>query len=182
MELDLHGSQPSQAGQSDEKIVSSSPPKPPIVQIPQSQWVTRENLLRWRCVLFIRCYSDALLGLTAIVGDECSFINAVCRIVALAAVTWARARSERLARVVRDHAYKTLQHIDSAIPEPNGEISVVPIARSGWWNGQAPAEDSIGYFCRWWCAPRKRSFAVELDVPKYRPNLTTGHGLGLCIP
>ena len=31
----------------------------------------------------------------------------------------------------RDHVYKTLQYIDSAIPERNGEISVVPSARSG---------------------------------------------------
>ncbi len=83
-------------------------------------------------------------------------------------VTWARARSKRLARVLdgtplvlmeldpfgrrqcrpdtmvqmhiqdndvmfaaRDHGYKTLRDIDSAILERNGEINVVPTARSG---------------------------------------------------
>jgi uncharacterized membrane protein YcaP (DUF421 family) len=53
---------------------------------------------------FVLIFFIGGLGLTAIVGDERSFTNAVCQIVAIAlahyAVSWARSKSTRVARLV----------------------------------------------------------------------------------
>jgi uncharacterized membrane protein YcaP (DUF421 family) len=100
------------------------------------------------------------LALTAIVGDEVSYTNALCQIITVALghyiLAWARTKSRRFARLVdgtplillenqtwrwetmkhmrikdddviasaRDSGIKTLQEIDCAVLERNGEISV----------------------------------------------------------
>jgi uncharacterized membrane protein YcaP (DUF421 family) len=104
------------------------------------------------------------LALTAIVGDERSFTNAVCQIVAIAlahyAISWGRGRYPRFARIVdgtplfllkrgswrvetlskmhiedadvmfaaRDNGIASLDQIDRAILERNGDISILPLA------------------------------------------------------
>ena len=53
---------------------------------------------------FVLIFFIGGLALTAIVGDERSFTNAVCQIIAIAlahyGISWARARSSRVARVI----------------------------------------------------------------------------------
>ncbi len=102
------------------------------------------------------------LALTAIVGDELSFTNALGQIIAIAiahyALTWARSKSPRIARLVdgtplilleqrrwrtatlakmrvsdddvmanaRDRGLRTLEEIDLAVLERNGDISIIP--------------------------------------------------------
>jgi uncharacterized membrane protein YcaP (DUF421 family) len=109
---------------------------------------------------FVLIFFIGGLALTAMVGDEVSFTNAICQIVAIGmahyTLAWARSRSRRLARVVdgtplillenrswradtlrhmrikdddviasaRDSGIKTLEEIDTAVLERNGEISV----------------------------------------------------------
>lgn len=74
---------------------------------------------------FVLVFFIGGLSLTAIVGDEVSFTNAVCQIISMAcahyALAWARSRSRRLARLVdgiplillKDHCWRseTLQHM-----------------------------------------------------------------------
>jgi uncharacterized membrane protein YcaP (DUF421 family) len=100
------------------------------------------------------------LALTAMVGKEVSFTNAICQIIAIGLahyiLAWARSRSSRFARLTdgtplillergewrtstlhnmgiqdddvmasaRDSGVKTLEEIDTAILERNGEISI----------------------------------------------------------
>jgi uncharacterized membrane protein YcaP (DUF421 family) len=100
------------------------------------------------------------LALTAIVGDEVSFTNAICQIITIGlahyTLAWARSKSHRFARLVdgtplillekqswradtlrhmrikdddviasaRDSGIRTLQDIDVAVLERNGEITV----------------------------------------------------------
>ena len=109
---------------------------------------------------FVLIFFIGGLALTAIVGDDASFTNAIGQIMAIAcahyAVTLLRARSPRFARIVdgtplillehghwrshtlsksaiqdddvaasaRDQGIKTLEEIDTAILERNGEISI----------------------------------------------------------
>jgi uncharacterized membrane protein YcaP (DUF421 family) len=120
---------------------------------------------------FVLVFFIGGLALTAIVGDERSFTNAGCQILAVAlahyTIAWARAKSRTLSRVIdgtplilmetdrmgqrlwrqetmakmriqdtdvlfsaRDHGLKTLQEIDTAILERNGDISVLAAGRS----------------------------------------------------
>lgn len=109
---------------------------------------------------FVLVFFIGGLALTAIVGDEGSFTNAVCQIITMGlahySLAWARSRSSRFARLVdgtplillekrawrantlwhmriqdddvaasaRDSGIKTLEDIDVAVLERNGEISV----------------------------------------------------------
>ena len=109
---------------------------------------------------FVLIFFIGGLALTAIVGDEASFTNAICQILTMGlahySIAWARSRSSRFARLVdgtplillenqrwrtstlrnmrihdddviasaRDSGIKTLQGIDWAVLERNGEISV----------------------------------------------------------
>jgi uncharacterized membrane protein YcaP (DUF421 family) len=111
---------------------------------------------------FVLIFFIGGLALTAIVGDEASFTNAICQIITMGlahyCVAWARSRSPRFARLVdgtplillenqswridtlrhmriqdddviasaRDSGIKTLQGIDHAVLERNGEITVAP--------------------------------------------------------
>src|ERR1700744_2091018 len=113
---------------------------------------------------FVLIFFIGGLALTAIVGDEVSFTNALCQIITMGmghySLAWARAKSPRFARLVdgtplillenqnwrtstlehmriqdddviasaRDSGIKTLQDIDCAVLERNGEISVVKAA------------------------------------------------------
>jgi uncharacterized membrane protein YcaP (DUF421 family) len=110
---------------------------------------------------FVLIFFIGGLALTAIVGDEGSFTNAICQIITLGlshySLAWARSRSNRFARLVdgtplillekqswrtntmrhmritgddvmasaRDTGAATLQDIDQAVLERNGEISIV---------------------------------------------------------
>lgn len=109
---------------------------------------------------FVLIFFIGGLALTAIVGDEVSFTNAICQILTMGlahySIAWARSKSSRFARLVdgtplillekqswredtlrhmriadddviasaRDSGIKTLQQIDRAVLERNGEISV----------------------------------------------------------
>lgn len=109
---------------------------------------------------FVLIFFIGGLALTAIVGDEASFTNAVCQIITMGlahyTVAWARSKSPRFARLVdgtplvllenerwqtdtlrhmriqdddviasaRDSGIGTLQEIEQAVLERNGEISV----------------------------------------------------------
>jgi uncharacterized membrane protein YcaP (DUF421 family) len=109
---------------------------------------------------FVLIFFIGGLALTAIVGDEVSYTNALCQIITVALghyiLAWARSKSRRFARLVdgtplillenqtwrwetmkhmrikdddviasaRDSGIKTLQEIDCAVLERNGEISV----------------------------------------------------------
>ena len=109
---------------------------------------------------FVLIFFIGGLALTAIVGDEVSFTNALCQIITMGlahyTLAWARSKSQRFARLVdgtplillenkqwrmetvrhmriqdddviasaRDSGIKTLQEIDRAVLERNGEISV----------------------------------------------------------
>ena len=109
---------------------------------------------------FVLIFFIGGLALTAIVGDEVSFTNALCQIITVGlghyTLAWARSKSRRFARLVdgtplvllenhswrsdtmkhmrikdddviasaRDSGIKTLQEIDLAVLERNGEISV----------------------------------------------------------
>ena len=108
---------------------------------------------------FVLIFFIGGLALTAIVGDEVSYTNALCQIITVAlgiTLAWARSKSRRFARLVdgtplillenqtwraetmkhmrikdddviasaRDSGIKTLQEIDRAVLERNGEISV----------------------------------------------------------
>lgn len=109
---------------------------------------------------FVLIFFIGGLALTAIVGDEVSYTNALCQIITVAlghyVLAWARSKSRRFARLVdgtplillenqtwraetmkhmrikdddviasaRDSGIKTLQEIDCAVLERNGEISV----------------------------------------------------------
>jgi len=110
---------------------------------------------------FVLIFFIGGLALTAIVGDEASFTNAVCQIIAMGlshyTLAWARSKSSRFARLVdgtplilmeegkwrvntlrhmriqdsdviasaRDSGLGTLQQIDRAVLERNGEISII---------------------------------------------------------
>ena len=112
---------------------------------------------------FVLIFFIGGLALTAIVGDEVSFTNALCQIITMGfahySIAWARSKSQRFARLVdgtplillenqewrantlqhmriqdddviasaRDSGIKTLQGIDRAVLERNGEISVSPL-------------------------------------------------------
>jgi uncharacterized membrane protein YcaP (DUF421 family) len=109
---------------------------------------------------FVLVFFIGGLALTAMVGDEVSYTNALCQIIALGlahySIAWARSKSSRFARLVdgtplillekqswrqqtmaqmrvydddviasaRDSGIKTLQDIESAVLERNGEISI----------------------------------------------------------
>ena len=109
---------------------------------------------------FVLVFFMGGLALTAMVGAEVSFTNALCQIIAVAAghylMAWGRQRSSRFARLVdgtplvlmedgqwrsdtllkmgiadddimasaRDSAIPDLEHIETAVLERNGEISV----------------------------------------------------------
>jgi uncharacterized membrane protein YcaP (DUF421 family) len=109
---------------------------------------------------FVLIFFIGGLALTAIVGDEGSFTNAICQIITMGlahyTLAWARSKSSRFARLVdgtpllllenqswrintlrhmrisdddvaasaRDSGIRTLQEIDQAVLERNGEISV----------------------------------------------------------
>ncbi len=111
---------------------------------------------------FVLVFFMGGLSVTAMVGDDASFTNALTQIVAIAvahyAVAWLRARNNRLARVfdgtalillenqtwrsdtlahmgiqdddimasARDQGLPSLDKIDLAILERNGEISIIP--------------------------------------------------------
>jgi uncharacterized membrane protein YcaP (DUF421 family) len=111
---------------------------------------------------FVLVFFIGGLALTAIVGDEVSFTNALCQIITMGlahySIAWARSKSPRFARLVdgtplillenhqwrtetlrhmriqdddvaaaaRDQGIKTLQDIDRAVLERNGEINVAP--------------------------------------------------------
>jgi uncharacterized membrane protein YcaP (DUF421 family) len=115
---------------------------------------------------FVLVFFMGGLALTAIVGKEVSFTNAICQIIAIAVahygLAWARSKSCRFARLIdgtplillergewrihtlrkmgiqdddvmasaRDSGIKTLNEIDAAILERNGEISVRQVANS----------------------------------------------------
>ncbi len=110
---------------------------------------------------FVLIFFIGGLALTAMVGDEASFTNAVCQIIAIGlahySVVWLRSKSSRVARLfdgtalilledgkwrshtlsqmgiqdddvmasARDNGIKSLEDIDQAVLERNGEISVV---------------------------------------------------------
>jgi uncharacterized membrane protein YcaP (DUF421 family) len=125
---------------------------------------------------FVLVFFIGGLALTAIVGDERSFTDAACQILAIAlahhAIAWARAKSKYIARLLdgtplilleagtagqhvwradtmaqmriqdtdvmfsaRDHGLKSLDDIDTAVLERNGDISVLPVDRE-----ESPAE------------------------------------------
>jgi uncharacterized membrane protein YcaP (DUF421 family) len=109
---------------------------------------------------FVLIFFIGGLALTAIVGDEVSFTNALCQVIAMGlahySLAWARTKSPRFARLVdgtplilmedqnwrpdtlqrmriqdtdviasaRDSGIKTLQQVEQAVLERNGEISV----------------------------------------------------------
>jgi uncharacterized membrane protein YcaP (DUF421 family) len=111
---------------------------------------------------FVLIFFIGGLALTAMVGDEVSFTNAICQIITIGfahySLAWARSRSQRLARLVdgtplillehqewrvhtlrnmrikdddvmasaRDSGLKTLEQVDQAVLERNGEISISP--------------------------------------------------------
>jgi uncharacterized membrane protein YcaP (DUF421 family) len=111
---------------------------------------------------FVLVFFIGGLALTAIVGDEASFTNALCQIIAMGlahyTLAWGRSKSQHFARLLdgtplillengcwrtntlkhmriqdddvaaaaRDQGIKTLQAIDRAVLERNGEISVAP--------------------------------------------------------
>jgi uncharacterized membrane protein YcaP (DUF421 family) len=115
---------------------------------------------------FVLIFFIGGFALTAIVADERSFTSAVCQIITIGfahyALTWARARSPKLARVVdgtplillekqrwrastlhkmriadddvmfagRDKGLHTLDDIDCAVLERNGDISIIEKQRS----------------------------------------------------
>jgi uncharacterized membrane protein YcaP (DUF421 family) len=112
---------------------------------------------------FVLIFFIGGLALTAIVGDEVSYTNAICQIITIAfahyTLAWARTRSRRFARLVdgtplillenmnwrvhtlrhmrikdddvmasaRDSGIKSLQQVDRAVLERNGEISISPM-------------------------------------------------------
>jgi uncharacterized membrane protein YcaP (DUF421 family) len=112
---------------------------------------------------FVLIFFIGGLALTAMVGDEVSFTNAICQIITIGfahyTLAWARSRSRRLARLVdgtplillehkswrihtldhmrvsdddvmasaRDSGLKTLEQVDRAVLERNGEISISPM-------------------------------------------------------
>ena len=109
---------------------------------------------------FVLIFFIGGLALTAIVGDEVSFTNAICQVITIGfahySLAWLRTKSSRIARVVdgtplillekqswradtmrhmrvydddvsasaRDSGVKTLEEIDFAVLERNGEISI----------------------------------------------------------
>ena len=112
---------------------------------------------------FVLVFFIGGLSLTAMVGDEVSFTNAICQIITLGfahyILAWARTKSSRFARLVdgtplilleknewraqtlrfqrikdddvmasaRDSGLKTLEQVDQAVLERNGEISIAPM-------------------------------------------------------
>jgi uncharacterized membrane protein YcaP (DUF421 family) len=112
---------------------------------------------------FVLIFFIGGLALTAMVGDEVSFTNAMCQIITIGfahyTLAWARSKSHRVARLVdgtplillehkawrahtlghmrisdddvmasaRDSGLKTLEQVDRAILERNGEISITPV-------------------------------------------------------
>jgi uncharacterized membrane protein YcaP (DUF421 family) len=112
---------------------------------------------------FVLIFFIGGLALTAIVGDEVSFTNAICQIITIGlahyTLAWARSKSSRFARLVdgtplilmenkewraqtlkfqrindddvmasaRDSGLKTLEQVDRAVLERNGEISIAPM-------------------------------------------------------
>jgi len=112
---------------------------------------------------FVLIFFIGGLALTAIVGDEVSFTNAICQIITIGlahyTLAWARTKSSRFARLVdgtplillekkewraqtlrfqrvnqddvlasaRDSGLKTLDQVDRAVLERNGEISISPM-------------------------------------------------------
>lgn len=114
---------------------------------------------------FVLIFFIGGLALTAIVGDEASFTNAICQVIAMGlshyTLAWARSRSPRFARLVdgtpllllehqswrvntlrqmrvhdddvmasaRDVGVRTLEDIDRAVLERNGEISIIASAQ-----------------------------------------------------
>jgi uncharacterized membrane protein YcaP (DUF421 family) len=110
---------------------------------------------------FVLIFFIGGLSLTAIVGDEGSFTNAICQIITLGfshyTLAWARQKSSRFARLVdgtplilleknswrtntlrhmrvspddviasgRDSGVGTLEEIEQAVLERNGEISII---------------------------------------------------------
>jgi uncharacterized membrane protein YcaP (DUF421 family) len=115
---------------------------------------------------FVLVFFIGGLALTAIVGDEASYTNAICQVIAMGfshyTLAWARSKSPGFARLVdgtplillekgswrtntlrhmrihdddvmasaRDAGVSTLESIDQAVLERNGEISIVSRARS----------------------------------------------------
>jgi len=111
---------------------------------------------------FVLVFFMGGLALTAMVGNEVSFTNALCQIIAIGLghylLAWGRQKSSRFARLVdgtplllmeknswrattlqqmgmadddimasgRDSGIKNLDHIDVAVLERNGEISIAP--------------------------------------------------------
>jgi len=115
---------------------------------------------------FVLIFFMGGLALTAMVGKEVSFTNAICQIIAIGLahyiLAWARSKSSRFARLIdgtplillehgewrtstlskmgvqdddvmasaRDSGIKTLEDIETAILERNGEISVRELKKS----------------------------------------------------
>lgn len=116
---------------------------------------------------FVLIFFIGGLGLTAIVGDERSFTNAICQIITIAlthfCINWARAKSNYIARLVdgtplvllegdewrtvtlshmhvdhndvlfaaRDHGMDSLQAVERAVLERNGEITLFARSAEG---------------------------------------------------
>jgi uncharacterized membrane protein YcaP (DUF421 family) len=114
---------------------------------------------------FVLVFFMGGLALTAMVGEEVSFTNAICQIIAIGlahyVLAWARSKSSRFARLTdgtplillergewrtstlrnmgiqdddvmasaRDSGVKTLEEIDTAILERNGEISIYELKK-----------------------------------------------------
>ena len=112
---------------------------------------------------FVLIFFIGGLALTAMVGDEVSFTNAICQVITIGfahyTLAWARSKSHRVARLVdgtplillehkawrthtlrnmrisdddvmasaRDSGLKTLEDVDRAVLERNGEISISPM-------------------------------------------------------
>ena len=111
---------------------------------------------------FVLIFFIGGLALTAIVGNEVSFTNALCQIITMGlahySLAWTRSKSQRFARLLdgtplillenwtwrtetlrhmrihdddvaaggREQGVKSLQDMDRAVLERNGEISVAP--------------------------------------------------------
>jgi uncharacterized membrane protein YcaP (DUF421 family) len=114
---------------------------------------------------FVLVFLMGGLALTAMVGKEVSFTNAICQIITIAlahfVLAWARSGSSRFARLIdgtplillerdewrantlskmgvqdddvmasaRESGIKTLEAIDTAVLERNGEISIIEVKK-----------------------------------------------------
>lgn len=127
---------------------------------------------------FVLIFFIGGLALTAIVGDEASFTNAITQIMAIGAahyvLAWIRSASPQAARIIdgtpmillenhqwrtetmsrmsiqdddvmamaRDQGLKSLDQIDKAILERNGEISIGPAGQDNSTRSSVPGGDA----------------------------------------